>query len=61
MCIRKNNNNKINIWGNEIENSDISKYTWVLKIENWIMKTKDYFRKGVIERFSIQLNDYAYH
>ena len=55
------NNNKINIWRNKIENSDISNYTWVLRIEDRILKTKNYFRKGVIENFSIQLNDYAFH
>ena len=58
---KKYNNNKVNIWRNEIVNSDISNYTWVLKIEDWILKTKNYFRKEVIEKFSIQLNDYAYH
>ena len=57
----KKKNNKINIWRNKIVNSDISNYTWVLKIEDWILKTKNYFRKEVIEKFSIQLNDYAYH
>jgi hypothetical protein len=36
-------------------------YTWVLKFEDWILKTNNYFRKEVIEKFSIQLNDYAYH
>ena len=62
MCIRKKyNNNKINIWRDKIVNSDISNYTWVLKIEDWILKTKNYFRKEVIEKFSIQLNNYAYH
>jgi hypothetical protein len=62
ICIREQNYNinKINIWWNKIANSDISNYTWVLKIENWILKTKNYFRK-IIEKFSIQLNDYAYH
>jgi hypothetical protein len=53
--------NKLNIWWNKIVNSDISNYTWVLKFEDWILKTKDYFRKEVIEKFSIQPNDYAYH
>jgi hypothetical protein len=42
-------------------NSDISNYTWGLKIEDWILKTKNYFRKEEIEKFSIQPNDYAYH
>jgi hypothetical protein len=32
-----------------------------LKIEDRILKTKNYFRRGVIEKFSIQLNEYAYH
>jgi hypothetical protein len=27
--------NKINIWRNKVEDSNISNYTWVLKIENW--------------------------
>jgi hypothetical protein len=53
--------NKINIWRKEIVNSDISNYTWVLQIEDCILKTKNYFRKEEIEKFSIQLNDYAYH
>jgi hypothetical protein len=53
------NYNKINIWRNKIVNSDISNYTWVFKIEDWILKTKNYFRKEVIEKFSIQPNDYA--
>jgi hypothetical protein len=63
ICIRKKiyNNNKINIWRNKIANSDISNYTWVLKFEDWILKTKNCFRKEVIEKFSIQPNGYAYH
>jgi hypothetical protein len=51
----------MNIWRNKIVNSDISNYTWVLKTEDWILKTKNYFEKEAIEKFSIQLNDYAYH
>jgi hypothetical protein len=47
----KNNNKKINTWRNKIANSDISNYTWVLKIEDWILKTKNYFRKEVIKNF----------
>jgi hypothetical protein len=53
--------NKINIWRNKIANLDISNYTWVLKIEDWILKTKNYLRKEVIEKFSIQLKDYVYY
>jgi hypothetical protein len=45
----------------KIANSDMSNYTWVLKIEDWILNTKNYIRKEVVERFSIQLNDYAFH
>jgi hypothetical protein len=33
-------------------NPDISNYTWVLKFEDSILKTKNYFRKGVIEKKS---------
>jgi hypothetical protein len=40
---------------------DTSNYTWELKIENGILKTKNYFRNEVIEKFAIQLNDYALH
>jgi hypothetical protein len=50
------NNNKI-----KIVNSDISNYTGVLKFEDSILETKKYFRKEVIERILIQLNNYAYH
>jgi hypothetical protein len=54
-------NNKINIRRNKIVNSVISNYTWVLKIEDSILKTKNYFRKEVIEKLPIQLNEYAFH
>jgi hypothetical protein len=54
-------NNKVNTWRNKIASTNISNYTWVLKIENWILKAKNYFRKGVIEKFVIQQNDYALH
>jgi hypothetical protein len=40
------------IWRNEMVNPDISNYTWVLKFEDSILKTKNYFRKGVIEKKS---------
>jgi hypothetical protein len=56
----KKKNNKINIWRNKIVKWVISNYTWALKIENWILEIKNYFRK-VIEKLSIQLNDYAFH
>jgi hypothetical protein len=56
---KKKYNNKINIWRNEIVNLDISNYTWILKIEDWILKTKNYVGKEVIEKFPIQLNEYA--
>jgi hypothetical protein len=59
MCTKNNNNNKINIWINKIVNLDFSNYTWVLNVEDWILKTKHYFGKEVIEKFSNQLNDYA--
>jgi predicted transcriptional regulator len=52
---------KIKKWGNEIVNSDISNYIWVWKFENSIVETKKYFRKEVIEKIPIQLNNYAYH
>jgi hypothetical protein len=31
-----------------------------VEIEDWILKTKIFFRKEVIEKCSIQLNNYAY-
>ena len=61
MYNKKININKINTLRNKIANSDISNYTWELKIEDWILKTKNYFRKEVIEKFSIQPNNYAHH
>jgi hypothetical protein len=57
------NNNKINIWRNKIVNYDIATYAWAMVVEDWILKTKNYFRKEVIEKFSstkwlcISLND----
>jgi hypothetical protein len=42
-------------------NSDIPNYIWELKIGDLILKNKNYFRKEVIERFTIQLNDYSFH
>jgi hypothetical protein len=30
-------------------------------MEDWIMKTHNYLEKEVIEKFSTQLNEYAYH
>jgi hypothetical protein len=53
---------EINIWRNEIVKIQISQIIlecWNLRTEFW--KTKNYFRKEVIEKFSNQLNDYAYH
>jgi hypothetical protein len=44
-----------------MENSDFTNYIWVLKIEDWNLKTNNYIRKEVVERFSIQQNDYAFH
>jgi hypothetical protein len=32
-----------------------------LKFEDWILKTKNYFGKELIEKFPIQLNEYAFH
>jgi hypothetical protein len=62
MCIRKKyNNNKIRIWGNKIVNSSISNYIWVWKFEDSILETKKYFRKELIKKIPIQLNNYACH
>jgi hypothetical protein len=32
-----------------------------MNVEDWILKTKNYFGKEVIEKFPIQLNEYAFH
>jgi hypothetical protein len=42
ICMRKNNN-KMNIWRNKIANSDISNYTGILKIEDWILENQELF------------------
>jgi hypothetical protein len=59
MCIRKKIDNKINTWRNKIANSEISNYTWVLKFEDWILETKNYFGK-VSNRKVFQSNKWPF-
>ena len=37
---KKSNNNKINIWRNEIVDSDISTYTWAMNVRNEFWKPR---------------------
>jgi predicted DNA-binding protein len=32
-----------------------------MNVEDRTLKTKNYFRKEIIEKFPIQLNEYAFH
>jgi hypothetical protein len=59
--VYKKKYDKIHIWRNEIVKFRYLQLYLSVEIEDWILKTKKYFWKEAIEKFSIQLNDYAYH